>query len=127
MRPKRFGVKCLIYDGDKILLIKNNYGSKLWNLPGGGIKKNEKPESAAKREVKEELGIELKILDFSGQYSSNIEGKRDEIYCYSSKIPKVTKLRLSREIKEAKWFDRKELPEKRASAVSVALGLSDRL
>ena len=45
LRPKTFGVKCIIENQGEILMIKNNYGGwKKWMFPGGGIDKNETPE-----------------------------------------------------------------------------------
>lgn len=61
------GGGCLILnDKDEILLIKragevrNEAG--YWSKPGGGVKFGEKAEDAMVREMKEELGIEVKII-----------------------------------------------------------------
>ena len=41
----------------RILIIqKNSYKNNEWDIPGGGIEKNEKPDIAILRELKEELG-----------------------------------------------------------------------
>ena len=54
---------CIISDG-KILLM---YHTKLntWLFPGGHIEPNETPDSAIKREVKEETGLDLTLVTFS--------------------------------------------------------------
>jgi len=39
-----------------------------WAFFGGGIKDGESPEEAVRREIKEELGIELKDLEFFERY-----------------------------------------------------------
>ena len=44
-----------------------------WAFFGGGIDKGETPEQAVRREAKEELGIELKNIDFLGRYVSPFE------------------------------------------------------
>ncbi|MCB1114607.1 MAG: NUDIX hydrolase [Chlamydiia bacterium] len=45
----------------QILLTKRN-DVPLWVLPGGGIDPGETPENACKREVKEETGLEAKLI-----------------------------------------------------------------
>ncbi len=51
-------------DHSKILLLKRlqNPGRGLFNLPGGFILYGEDPDAGAKREIKEELGIDIKAL-----------------------------------------------------------------
>ena len=47
--------QCLIVRNSKILLMKHqDENDEWWCLPGGAIKKNETPEAAALREIKEE-------------------------------------------------------------------------
>lgn len=58
---KQYGVYGIIINDDKIVLIKKHggpYDGKL-DLPGGGIKFHERPEDTLKRELKEEVGIEV--------------------------------------------------------------------
>ena len=49
-----------------------NHKSRGWELPGGSIEKNETPEMAAIREVKEETGLDVRInwehFCYSGGY-----------------------------------------------------------
>ena len=59
---KQLGAYGLIIKNEKILLIKKNggpYDGKL-DLPGGTIEFCERPENALKRELLEEVGIEVK-------------------------------------------------------------------
>lgn len=61
---KQLGAYALIIENNKILLIKKNggpYHGKL-DLPGGTIEFGERPEEALKRELLEEVGIE--IIDY---------------------------------------------------------------
>jgi 8-oxo-dGTP diphosphatase len=55
---KRVGADVLFRDGaGRILLVDPRYKPD-WDLPGGMVEANEPPLDAAKREVREELGIE---------------------------------------------------------------------
>jgi 8-oxo-dGTP pyrophosphatase MutT (NUDIX family) len=58
---RQFTASVYIIDGDKVLLI---YHKKLqkWLQPGGHIEPNETPSEAARREVKEETGLDIAFL-----------------------------------------------------------------
>lgn len=38
-RPKTRGVKCIVENKGKFLLVKLNYAHHKWTIPGGGVKK----------------------------------------------------------------------------------------
>ena len=46
--------------GGKVLLVVPTYKT-VWEIPGGTIEANESPQQACKREVREELGIDIPI------------------------------------------------------------------
>lgn len=56
-------VGVLIQDKDKVLLIKRGTepGEGLWSIPGGMIELGETAREAGKREVKEEIGLRVKL------------------------------------------------------------------
>ena len=56
-RPVTSGVKCLITDGDRVLLVRHTYGPRAWDIPGGRTKRGEDPLTTARREMEEELGL----------------------------------------------------------------------
>lgn len=121
-RPRRTGVKCLIsYDG-KILLIRNSYYPDIWTLPGGGVKSSEEPESAVKREVAEEIGLNLESVSLVGKYESDREYKKDVIHCFYSQLTSSQTLKTSKvEVISAEWFDQNSLPSNISKAVSNSL------
>lgn len=47
----------------KILILKPSY-KDYWSIPGGVIEKDESPRNAALREVKEEIGLDSKSMQF---------------------------------------------------------------
>jgi 8-oxo-dGTP diphosphatase len=109
-RPKTHGVLCLILSGDELLLIRHTYGRSAWTLSDGGFKKNEPKEEAVKREVKEELGLDI-TPEYIGQFTHNPEYKIDTVFCFVARVekeePKIDHL----EIKEAKWWNINNLPK----------------
>ncbi len=55
---------------DWLLLVKHNYGERLWSLPGGGVRQGEIVTQAARRELFEETGIDrVKCLRQIGQFT----------------------------------------------------------
>ncbi|MFH1959590.1 MAG: NUDIX hydrolase [Patescibacteria group bacterium] len=55
-------IKALIFKDDKFLLLKESIRKKeIWDLPGGKIEYGETPQEALKREVKEELWIDVEV------------------------------------------------------------------
>jgi 8-oxo-dGTP pyrophosphatase MutT (NUDIX family) len=52
----------------RVLLVHTTYGERKWNLPGGVLEQGEAPWEAARREAREELGIELGGMSLCGVY-----------------------------------------------------------
>lgn len=69
MSSKLIGAAAIILnDEGEILLVKHNYGKYNWELPGGGSEQNESAEDTAKREVREETGLEVQVGRLTGVY-----------------------------------------------------------
>lgn len=110
-RPKTSGVKCVIENNGKILTIRNVYGKRRWTFPGGTINKNETPENAVRREIKEEVRLDIVDIRFLGDFLSEVEYKKDRIYCFSAKSSQAELNIRKSEILEANWFLPNELPQ----------------
>lgn len=54
-----WGVGALVSQGGSVLFVREG---ELWLLPGGRLEPGEQPEVGAKREVKEETGVEIEIV-----------------------------------------------------------------
>ena len=56
----------IIYNNDKIFVVQRTEGSMTggWEFPGGKVEEGETAEQACRREIKEELGIDLQTMWF---------------------------------------------------------------
>jgi 8-oxo-dGTP pyrophosphatase MutT (NUDIX family) len=75
-RPIRMGVRVMMIQGGKVWLVRQTYVPG-WFMPGGGLKKGETLEEAARREAREETGAELGRVALFGAYSNFTEWKSD--------------------------------------------------
>ena len=64
MNNIKIGCEVFLRDGNLLLLgkRKNCYGAETWGLPGGHLEYGETLDECARRELKEELGIEVPVL-----------------------------------------------------------------
>lgn len=105
----------IFFKDGKVLLVKQNkypfFGS--WVMPGGHVEYGETVETAIKREMKEEVGVSVKIKKLFGVYS---DPKRDPRYHTASIVYLLEKgkgkIRLSKEASEFRYFSLKKLPKK---------------
>jgi 8-oxo-dGTP diphosphatase len=58
----------------RVLLCQQSQGHRLWGLPGGKIRNGESPVHAVIRDVREETGAEIEILDLVGIYQLTNNG-----------------------------------------------------
>ena len=59
------GVGAIVFRGTEVLLIKRGSPPALgkWSIPGGLVELGESLEAAVRREVMEEVGLEVKVID----------------------------------------------------------------
>ena len=64
----RVGVGAVILDGDRVLLVKRGQppSQGKWSIPGGLVHLGERIEDAVRREVEEECGVQVRLLDLCG-------------------------------------------------------------
>ncbi|MHB9144362.1 MAG: NUDIX hydrolase [Symbiobacteriia bacterium] len=90
----------------QLLLILDRYGH--WTLPKGHVEPGETVEEAALREIREETGIQGKIIGKVGEASYTYQDYRGTVdkmvhYYLVEAVEGSPKPQLS-EVREAKWF-----------------------
>jgi 8-oxo-dGTP diphosphatase len=83
-------VAVIIYnDENQFLMARKKAGKNLagfWEFPGGKVEKEEDELVAIKREIKEELNLELKDIIFSFEYQYQEKDQLIEFKFYRAKI-----------------------------------------
>lgn len=108
-RPTTLGVRVLLIRDAEVLLVRHTYRGG-WFLPGGGLKRGETLEEAARREAREEVGAAITDLRLTGAYSNFVEARGDHVVFFASESFELTPCD-SAEIGESRFFPLAELPE----------------
>ena len=96
----------------RFLMVK--HVSRAWEMPGGRVEPGESPEEAAKREFREETGLEIEPVKLVGIYS---EPERDprKIIGAAYIVKRIGgELKPGDDAGEAKWFDLDNIPDELA-------------
>jgi 8-oxo-dGTP diphosphatase len=114
---------------NKVLLIHHKK-LDLWLPPGGHIEKNETPDEAVEREFKEELGLEVELLNrndvptggnivkqLAVPFYVNVHNVGDHNHCcfyYLCKLKNTGKIKINKdELKNFSWLSIEELNQKK--------------
>jgi 8-oxo-dGTP diphosphatase len=104
----KIGVFAIILDNQKRVLLCHRRDYDLWNLPGGGLKAHESPWGGVKREVKEETGLKVEVVNLLGIYSKF--EKNDIVFSFLCKIT-GGKMELTDEADKIDYFKVNKLPK----------------
>jgi 8-oxo-dGTP diphosphatase len=110
LRPRVDGVKCVLTDGERVLLVRHSYGPRGWDLPGGTVKRGEAPIATARREMVEELGISIEDWQDLGTIAAKLDHRRDRLHCFHAELHSPQLELDEGELLTADWFPRRELP-----------------
>ncbi len=103
-------VAAIITKDDKIFATQRGYGDFKdgWEFPGGKVEPGEKPEDAIVREIKEELGADIKVTGFLTTVEHDYPQFHLSMDCFWAELKEGTEMQLL-EHEAAKWLAKDEL------------------
>ena len=123
-RELQIVVAAFIFNGGKVLLIHHKK-LDMWLPVGGHIERNETPDAAVLREAKEEVGLDVEIIQTDatlqcGQmkeklcvpFHVSVHSVGDHDHCclnYACTVKSENVEMNNRELKDFKWFSKEEL------------------
>jgi 8-oxo-dGTP pyrophosphatase MutT (NUDIX family) len=110
----------------RVLMCQQSQGHRLWGLPGGAIRHGESPLHAAVREVRQETGTEVEIVDLLGLYQLTGDGCGEDlpdvlVYVFRADLNGEVTLNAPGRIRRLAWQDPNELPNPVTATTVTAL------
>ncbi|OLE53414.1 MAG: hypothetical protein AUG51_13390 [Acidobacteria bacterium 13_1_20CM_3_53_8] len=98
----------VVDEENRVLLLRHVFRAKeAWGIPGGFIKKGENPETALRRELREEIGLELESAEVAFAQTLKRPAQVEIIFrCRPAGDARPRSV----EIKSASWFALDKLP-----------------
>ncbi|HEX6873796.1 MAG TPA: NUDIX hydrolase [Micromonosporaceae bacterium] len=110
----------------RVLLCQQSQGHRLWGLPGGKIRHGESPIRAVVRDVLEETGAEIEIIDLVGLYQLTGDTCGDDlpdvlVHVFRGRIAAGDVAVNSPRIRRLAWHDPDDLPAPMTPTTSTAV------
>lgn len=117
------GVSVIARDATgRIMLVRHSYGPHAWYFPGGGVRRGETPEAAARRELVEETGCRLAQLTLVGVLEEELSGAPHRAHIFEG-VTGDTPMPDGREVVEARLFPIDALPDPLSPRTRVRLAM----
>jgi 8-oxo-dGTP diphosphatase len=111
------GVGSIVIEGDRVLLVKRVHPpiQGQWSIPGGVLEVGELIRDAAKREVREETGLEIEPGELLGVFDRVLRDPEKRVQYHYVLIDFLCHriggdLQAASDAAEARWFTLEELP-----------------
>jgi 8-oxo-dGTP diphosphatase len=111
----------------RILLCQQSQGHRLWGLPGGKIRTGESPLHAVVRDIREETGTDIEVVDLVGLYHLTGTVYDDDlpdvlVHVFRARLDGEATLNAPGRICRLSWHDPGTLPEPMTPTTRRALG-----
>ena len=117
-------MKCIVRDGGRVLFVRHTYGDRTaWELPGGGLRRDEAPEAAVRREMREELGVDLTGLREVGRVEVSGNRKDTQLFCFEAELAGASVCLDRGELAEGRWASPEAPPEPLSADAATLLRL----
>jgi len=120
------GAMCFIERSDgALLLVRHTYRDR-WGVPGGLLQKGEDVDVGVRREVREEVGLDIELLGEPAVVVDAAPQRVDVVFraaLADGQDPDAVQLG-SAEIVEARWFGPAELPELQFETAGALVALA---
>jgi 8-oxo-dGTP diphosphatase len=110
------GVGAVILDGPRVVLVRRGTEPLKgeWSLPGGVLELGERLHQGVAREVREETGLQIEVLDVAGVFDRILpdpDGRPQFHYVLIDYVCRVEggELRAAGDVTDAKWASEDEL------------------
>lgn len=109
---KKILTLCIVTKDSRILLgmKKRGFGAGRWNGFGGKVEDGETIESAAVREIQEEVGIMPIVMKRVGQLDFSFKETSDQLLVHIYHVTEFTGEPVETEEMEPDWFDYDDIP-----------------
>jgi 8-oxo-dGTP diphosphatase len=105
--------KAVLKAGEKYLILFRSNQVEIkpscWDFPGGRLQDGEDPETGLMREVKEEIGQNIKVLNRQANYQIALNGILYYFVIYNAKMLDGEEIILSSEHSNFRWSTKKEM------------------
>jgi len=105
---------CIIFNNGKYLLIQHKEG-RHWDFPKGHVEEGENEEETALREVYEETGLEVEIIEGfkeSISYIDNINKEDKTVVFFLCKTDKLEIRHITNDVVDSIWLSYEEALDK---------------
>ena len=99
-------------DQKRVLLLKHRFrAGSGWGLPGGFLERGEQPVEALRRELREEIGLELEDVEIFASRSFEKPKQIEILFRARGNVSEANVKPLTMEVERAEWFSIELLPE----------------
>ena len=118
------GAICVVERADgHMLLVRQSYRRDGWGFPGGLLRRREEPADAARRELREELGIDVELQGLPVVVIDTAMRRVDVVFNarLAEESPQPDRTEVSPEITDVRWFPPDGLPRLLPEATSALI------